>query len=235
MKKTHVLKIFLLMITFTFFHTVPAFAAGSILGNIDEFNGSQIHGWVYDSANPLSSPKILLKVTNTATGETLQEVETAPSFQHGGLTANVGEAVNTGFTASVDLSSAADGTYSAAVYKDGQKISSDVCHTKFTAADGSNAVLLGSFRLTAYCPCRSCSEGWGRHTSSGAIAAASHTAAVDPRVIPIGSKLLINGVVYTAEDVGGGVKGKHIDIFFDTHAQARQFGSQAAEVYLLAQ
>ncbi|MEG1781554.1 MAG: 3D domain-containing protein, partial [Clostridium sp.] len=60
-----------------------------------------------------------------------------------------------------------------------------------------------------------------------------HTVAVDKRIIPMGSKLLINGVVYTAEDIGGAVKGKHIDIFFDTHDQTRQFGSRTAEVYLL--
>lgn len=233
MKKTSILKTFLLMIIFTLFHTVPAFAAGSVLGNIDEFSQTQIRGWVYDSNSPLSSPEILLRITDTSTGETIQEVKTTPSFRHSGLAANLGETADTGFQASVDLSGTADGTYSAAVYKDGQKISSDVYYTKWTSADGLSARPLGSYRLTAYCPCRSCSEGWGRRTSSGALASAGHTVAVDPKVIPIGSRLLINGTVYTAEDVGGGVKGKHIDVFFDTHAQARQFGSQAAEIYLL--
>ena len=233
MKKTRILKTFLLMMTLTLFHTVPAFASGSALGNIDEFSLTQIHGWVYDSGSPLTPPEVTVRVTNNATGETVKEVKTTPSFQHSGLTANVGETVNTGFQASLDLDGNADGTYSAAIYKDGQKISSDVYYTKGSAADGLNARPLGSFRLTAYCPCRSCSEGWGRRTSSGAVAAAGHTVAVDPKVIPIGSKLLINGTVYTAEDVGGGVKGKHIDVFFDSHAQARQFGSQAAEIYLL--
>ena len=93
---------------------------------------------------------------------------------------------------------------------------------------------LGVFRTTGYCPCHQCSEGWGRHTCTGAIAQANHTIAVDPRVIPYGSRVMINGVIYTAEDRGGGVKGNHIDIFYDTHAQTRQHGSRNQEVYLLS-
>lgn len=92
---------------------------------------------------------------------------------------------------------------------------------------------LGVFRTTGYCPCYQCSEGWGRRTSTGAIAKSSHTIAVDPRVIPYGTKLMINGVIYTAEDRGGGVKGNHIDIFFDNHAQTRQHGSRQQEVFLV--
>lgn len=92
---------------------------------------------------------------------------------------------------------------------------------------------LGTFKLTGYCPCYRCSEGWGRTTSTGAVARSSHTIAVDPRVIPYGTKVMINGVVYTAEDRGGGVKGHHIDIFFDTHAQTRQIGTSYAEVFLV--
>jgi 3D (Asp-Asp-Asp) domain-containing protein len=98
----------------------------------------------------------------------------------------------------------------------------------------SGMISLGSFRTTAYCPCNSCSEGYGRHTSTGTIAQSNHTIAVDPRVIPYGSKVMINGTIYTAEDRGGGVKGKHIDIFYDTHAQTRQYGSQNVEVFLLS-
>ncbi len=95
-------------------------------------------------------------------------------------------------------------------------------------------ISLGIFRTTAYCPCYACSEGYGRHTCTGATARSGHTIAVDPRVIPFGSKVLINGVVYTAEDRGGAVRGNHIDIFFDNHAQTWQYGTRTAEVFLLA-
>ncbi|MBD9007890.1 MAG: hypothetical protein EGQ98_05915 [Clostridium sp.] len=94
-------------------------------------------------------------------------------------------------------------------------------------------VSLGTFKTTAYCPCRSCSEGYGRLTKTGTQATASRTVAVDPRVIPLGSHLLIDGVEYIAEDVGGGVKGKHIDIFYNTHSETRDHGVERSEVYLI--
>ena len=105
------------------------------------------------------------------------------------------------------------------------------------AYDAASAELsltpLGLFTTTAYCSCRRCSGRWGRLTSSGAIAAAGHTVAVDPRVIPYGTRLMIDGILYTAEDEGSGVKGRHIDIYFDTHAEAAAYGLQHREVYLV--
>lgn len=92
---------------------------------------------------------------------------------------------------------------------------------------------LGRFKLTAYCPCYQCSEGWGRMTSSGKTARPQHTIATDPRVIPAGTRVMINGQEYVAEDVGGGVKGNHIDIFFEDHSTCLEFGVRYAEVYKL--
>lgn len=98
----------------------------------------------------------------------------------------------------------------------------------------SQMVSLGVFKTTGYCPCRSCSAGWGRNTCTGAVASSQHTIAVDPRVIPYGTRVMINGVVYIAEDKGGGVKGHHIDIFYDTHAESKNHGIQNVEVFLLS-
>ena len=98
----------------------------------------------------------------------------------------------------------------------------------------SQLVSLGVFKTTGYCPCRSCSAGWGRNTCTGAVASSQHTIAVDPRVIPYGTRVMINGVVYIAEDKGGGVKGHHIDIFYDTHAESKNHGIQNVEVFLLS-
>ncbi len=92
---------------------------------------------------------------------------------------------------------------------------------------------LGIFRTTGYCSCRHCSSNWGTLTSSGAVTRSNHTIAVDPRVIPYGSQVMINGIIYTAEDCGSGVRGNHIDIYYDTHAQARRHGLQHAEVFLV--
>lgn len=52
-------------------------------------------------------------------------------------------------------------------------------------------------------------------TATGVIARANHTIAVDPTIIPYGTKVHINGTVYTAEDCGGAVKGNVIDIYVE--------------------
>lgn len=91
--------------------------------------------------------------------------------------------------------------------------------------------LLGEFELTAYCACPACCGEWADGlTYTGTKATAGRTIAVDPDVIPLGSTVYINGSPYVAEDIGGGVKGNHIDVYFDTHQDALEFGVQYAEI-----
>lgn len=90
---------------------------------------------------------------------------------------------------------------------------------------------LGEYVLTAYCSCSRCSGGWGSKTAIGTTCKAGRTIAVDPKVIPYGTTVRINGKDYVAEDCGGGIKGKHIDIYFDSHSEALKFGRQKAEVF----
>jgi 3D (Asp-Asp-Asp) domain-containing protein len=64
------------------------------------------------------------------------------------------------------------------------------------------------------------------------------TVAVDPRVIPLGSRLLIEGfegVVFVAEDTGGAVSGNLIDVWFDDPSAASGFGTQSRTVTVLGQ
>ena len=90
---------------------------------------------------------------------------------------------------------------------------------------------LGSFIARGYCPCYECSEGWGNSTSTGAVATQGRTIAVDPNVVPYGAKVIVDGHEYTAEDCGGAIKGNCIDIYFDNHTEADQFGVQYKDVY----
>ncbi len=99
---------------------------------------------------------------------------------------------------------------------------------------------LGKFTLTAYCSCKICCgqyspevTGQPSKTASGTTPKANHTVAVDTSIITLGSKLIINDKTYVAEDVGGAVKGKHIDIYFDTHQEAVNFGTQTGDVYIV--
>lgn len=91
-----------------------------------------------------------------------------------------------------------------------------------------NGTYLGKFRLTAYCKCSSCCGAWANgKTASGTTATQGRTVAMGG--VPFGTKLLINGTVYTVEDRGTAYG--HVDIYFDTHASALAFGSKYAEVY----
>ena len=92
----------------------------------------------------------------------------------------------------------------------------------------------GEFRIYHYCPCEYCcgkkpgDPDYGL-TATGTVATAGRTIAVDPDVIPLGSEVLINGVIYIAEDTG--VQGKTIDLFVDDHAQAAAMGTYITGVW----
>lgn len=93
---------------------------------------------------------------------------------------------------------------------------------------------LGEFTCYAYCPCAACcGKGASGITATGTQARAGRTIAVDPKVIPLGSRVVINGHTYIAEDTGGAIKGNKIDIFTGSHREARTFGVQRLEVYLV--
>ena len=88
---------------------------------------------------------------------------------------------------------------------------------------------LGTWKLTAYCPCEKC-NGRGRAwtTASGAPMEPGKTIAVGG--LPFGTKLMINGQVYVVQDRG--VKGKHADILFPDHHSALAFGVKKEEVFI---
>lgn len=73
----------------------------------------------------------------------------------------------------------------------------------------------------------------GTLTATG-IPARKGVAAVDPKVIPLGTRLYVEGYgVALAADTGGSIKGKRIDLAHDTPAEARQFGRRTVKVYVL--
>ena len=44
---------------------------------------------------------------------------------------------------------------------------------------------------------------------------------------------MIDGHIYTAEDTGGAIGGKRVDIFFSSHSEALQFGRRSVEVSIM--
>lgn len=87
----------------------------------------------------------------------------------------------------------------------------------------SNNNLIGTFKITHY--------AGDTTTSTGVIPTVGRTIAVDPNVIPYGSKVVINGHTYIAEDCGGAIKGNKIDIFVGSEEEAYQKGVYHTEVY----
>ena len=62
-----------------------------------------------------------------------------------------------------------------------------------------------------------------------------HIVAVDPRVIPLASKIYLEGIGFAvAEDIGGSIQGNRIDILFNLHRDAREFGlRKGIKLYIL--
>src|SRR5690606_41122594 len=58
--------------------------------------------------------------------------------------------------------------------------------------------------------------------------------AVDPRIIPLGTKVYVEGYGYAvAGDVGGAIKGDKIDVFMPTKEQAFRFGRKKVKIRIL--
>ena len=238
MKFRHLLTGTILTISILAATAVTAFAAVS-KGRFETVDSNVISGWAYNSDSPDHALNVLITITNKNTGEEVfSRRMSAGEYREDLYKDNKGNGCH-GFTIDIDWDAYPEGVYLVEGAVGDRSFSNPRTYANGNSqtgpsAPGSQALIpLGVFKTTAYCPCRACSEGWGRHTCTGAIATAGHTIAVDPRVIPYGSKVMINGVVYTAEDRGGAVKGNHIDIFFNTHAETRQHGTQNAEVYLV--
>ena len=101
------------------------------------------------------------------------------------------------------------------------------------APNEKNAKRVIVMQATAYDPTAGSKTAMGTRARVGAVA-------VDPKVIPLGSKLYIESIdgfasygYATAEDTGGAIKGNRIDLFYDSNAEANRFGRRNVKVYVL--
>ena len=92
---------------------------------------------------------------------------------------------------------------------------------------------LGTFKISAYCHCSQCCGKSDGITATGTKVTANRTIAVDPRVIPLGSQVMIDGNIYVAEDTGGNIKGNRIDMYFPTHQEALNWGIRYKEASII--
>ena len=114
-----------------------------------------------------------------------------------------------------------------------------------SAETDGNVIVTSSGETYTYVDVMTCSataytcEGYVGHTYSGTLARVG-AIAVDPTVIPLGTKMYVvsndGQYVYgycVAEDIGGGIKGNKIDLYFDTYAECWDFGVRMCTVYIL--
>lgn len=79
------------------------------------------------------------------------------------------------------------------------------------------------YKVTAYCSCAKCCGKTTGITASGTRATAGRTIAAPAR-FAFGTKLSLNGKVYTVEDRGGAISGNKIDLYVSSHAEALAWG-----------
>ena len=116
-------------------------------------------------------------------------------------------------------------------------------NSKKTSASGSKVItvsgnsfkyskVLKNVSMTAY---SSEEPGIGTKTASGTRVTEGRTIAVDPKVIPIGWWVYIEGLGFRrAEDTGGAIKGNKIDVYYDSVKHALNFGRKKGKtVYVI--
>ena len=101
---------------------------------------------------------------------------------------------------------------------------------------------------TAYCLCQKCCGKLPSHPSYGYTASGLRIVpgtgmkviAVDPKVIPLGTKVYIDGLNGAwdygnaiAADTGSAIKNLTIDLYMDTHEKAYQWGRKSVKVYVI--
>lgn len=93
-------------------------------------------------------------------------------------------------------------------------------------------------KATAYAPGPADNDQWGTKTHLGTEVRPG-VIAVDPSVIPLGSRVFIqypdgHGEYARAEDTGGAIKGNRIDIAKATRNEAKDFGIQHVKVFVVS-
>ena len=110
--------------------------------------------------------------------------------------------------------------------QDPQANQNPLTEAKDIAKKGNFSVLEGqSFKATAYCL-------KGRTASGGSVRRG--IVAADPRVLPLGTRINISAGAYsgtyTVADTGGAVRGRILDIWVPSCAEANKFGRRVIKV-----
>ena len=92
---------------------------------------------------------------------------------------------------------------------------------------------IGEYTIDYYCSCETCRAKASKVKATGTPVVEGQTIAVDPDEIPYGTKVIIDGHVFTAEDYDTAGKEKHISIYVNEHETAQKLNEKKAEVHLV--
>ena len=255
----HPLKVFAAAGLFSVFASFPAMAA--IQGDITSVTSDEISGWAWDSGSYDITVPVEIRIFLEGEEEPCQILTARAEEFSQDVSDSIGDGWHA-FFVPVEWDSLGEGTFEVEAYSvmgetrtqlGSSFLYSDGSGTRIIQGPGdamyasgeetseeteelleepvSAGEYLGVFTVTGYCSCEKCSGGHG-YTYSGTIPQANHTLSADLSLLPLGTKVMINGIVYTVEDKGGGVNGQKVDIYFATHEEALAFGTQKADVYL---
>ena len=91
---------------------------------------------------------------------------------------------------------------------------------------GARGALLGSFEVTCHT---------GKGVTASGRPSSRETVSVDPRVVPLGTRLVIDKVgPRVAADTGGAIKGRRLDIWEPSVAACTRFGRRQLRVWQAA-
>ena len=108
-----------------------------------------------------------------------------------------------------------------------EPVRENIVETSYGAINYSNVM---SMEATAYLP----TDGSGAGITATGVRATYGVVAVDPRVIPLGTKVYIPGYgVALAADTGGAIKGYKIDLCMESYGECMRFGRRNVTVYVL--
>lgn len=110
-------------------------------------------------------------------------------------------------------------------------VTASVSRGESSSSSGGNEFYVTATAYTAYC------NGCTGVTATGINLKSNpdlKVIAVDPKVIPLGSKVWVEGYGYAvAGDTGGAIKGKKIDLFISSKAAAYDFGRKKVRIKVL--
>lgn len=99
----------------------------------------------------------------------------------------------------------------------------------------SGPIIIKTFRVTAFCACEKCCKGSAdRITANGYRIQYGDRFIAAPKEYPFGTKMQIpgynGGTLVSVQDRGGAIKGNKLDVYFDTHQEALNWGVKIIEV-----